>query len=359
MDLKQKKDELPTQLGLFTLVDLPTALEPMRYSNAIGGIDVVPRFLRGQNPFILLKDAPKITEIRNPYMVNGIQLVCKIKPAQLTKKIDGELTTVLAYPSDKEELIEKVLFMLASNGDLVKREIAGVAPRHGIAFSLYDIRQQLKLIGKDKPYDQIRESLLILRDSSTIIAQESGDREIEVTNKIFADSILETNGNGRGKDKCFVTFSDYVIEQILDLNFRQYSFSSVNSHKIAVAVFIHSYLTWNWLNVSAGATFDLDPATIMEGFGKGRISIDTQKRDIRRGLMDLTNSGHIVEVPRLAQGQFYPIVATQLLVDEIIRANTKKKGLAVLLEKVESGEIESLPNKRSFQLSKSDSAPMH
>jgi hypothetical protein len=211
-----KNEEPVNQMDLFTLVDLPVNSDVglARYSNAIGDIDIIPRFIRGKNPNILLKDAPDITEVSNPYMVNKIKLICNIKPAQIQKKIEGKLVTVLAYPGDREELIESVLFMIASNGKMKKKSLPGVAPRHGVEFSLYEIREHLRALNKLKPYDEIREALLVLRDSGVTITQEDGNRKVQVTNKIFADSLLETTGSGRGKDRAFVTFSDYVIEQI-------------------------------------------------------------------------------------------------------------------------------------------------
>lgn len=342
----------PCQLGLFALVDsVEEANSIVRYSNAIGSLDVIPRFCRGHNQPIPISEAPKNTEIQNRYHVNNTELSCNIKPAQITRKVDGVPTTFLAYPGDREELIERTLFLIASNGKMQKKSLPGVAPRHGVHFSLYEIREHLKAIGKSKPYDEIREALLVLRDSVTTISQkdEALGKEIEVTNKIFADSVLESSGTGRGRDKCFITFSDYVIDQILDLNFRQYSFDSVNTHKKTVGTFIHSYLCWNWLNVAAGSNFTIDPEEIMTAYGKRNISKERKRRDVREGLASLVKHGLITHVPRIKDDK-YVITATRVLYNEILRANKKKRGIFKIKTSLENGGIKDIPSNRVYHL---------
>lgn len=110
------------QMDLFSLLDEPTdptCLDAI-YSNSIANIDLVPRFKRGINKAI------KSTEIKpnqsliieNRYHVGQHELICRIQPAIIKQQIEGVQTELHAYPGDREELIEKVLFFIAANKGL-------------------------------------------------------------------------------------------------------------------------------------------------------------------------------------------------------------------------------------------------
>lgn len=53
MNKLAEQKNTPTQLGLFSLVDSPSMASNVRFSNAIGDIDVIPRFKRGINRMAL------------------------------------------------------------------------------------------------------------------------------------------------------------------------------------------------------------------------------------------------------------------------------------------------------------------
>lgn len=111
------QDAIPTEISLFSLVDEVNAHlgDCDTFSNAIGGIDIVPRFNRGTNPYIQLKDSLEVIELRNTYYVNGHKLFCNITTAQIIiKDKEGKNKTVLAFLGDREEVVEKALFYLAS-----------------------------------------------------------------------------------------------------------------------------------------------------------------------------------------------------------------------------------------------------
>lgn len=333
-----------TQLDLFALVDAPGQQlvngkkVVSAYSNSIGSIDLIPRFKRGTDAVVPVDKHSGKLVIENHYTAGRNKLVCKIQPAVITRKVDGEEKEFHAWPGDREDLIEKVLFLIASNKGLeIIRTPAGVN-RYGIYFTLYEIREQLKRIGKTRPYDVIRESLLVIRDSRTSIAQRDGDKEISITHDIFADAVLEVTGTGRGRDRCFITFSDYVIEEIQKLNYRQYPFASINSHETPLARFIHQYLTNNWTNAVVGGQKNIYVTELFNAFGKDHLSMTVKRRDLRAALQILVDSGWFLNVPyskkeNLAGGKTdysYLLTATDVFVSEVIKANAKKKGLREL-----------------------------
>lgn len=339
------------QMDLFMLVDEPGSGGDglQRFSNTIGDIDLIPRFIRGRNPAIKASEIEvgQNLIVTNPYCASSNNLMCDIHPATITRKEDGKTISYLAYPGDKEEVVEQVLFMIAANGGLTKRALPGSAPRYGVYFTLYQIREVLKEIGKTKPYDVIREALIVLRDSKTRVRVDNAGKEVAITSDVFADAVLETTGAGRARDRCFISFSDYVVEQLFGLNYTQFSFDRVLTHKGTLARFLHKYLCWNWRNAATGGTYKLSVNDVMAQFGKSQLSIQEKRRNMRESLSLLVESGHIPAVPHSADNT-YVITATSKLAQEIKLSMYKKSGLKKLSSKLESGEIHTLPQARRF-----------
>lgn len=351
------------QLDLFSLVDGPgeqlvdgkRVVSP--YSNSIGSIDFIPRFKRGTDSVVARDEyTHKNTIIENHYTFGRNRLVCQIKPAIITRKVNGEDKEFYAWPGDREDLIEKVLFLIASNKGLEPIRLPGGVERFGVYFTLYEIREQLKRIGKTRPYDMIRESLIVLRDSQTIISRTNGQSEKSITHKIFSDAALEVTGTGRGRDRCFITFSDFVIEEIQKLNFRQYPFLAVHSHKTTLARFLHHYLTNSWTNAFPGSTKTIFVNELFSAFGKSQLSMNIKRRDLREALQILVKSGWFLNIPyskkvNVGEGKVdysYDLIATDVFVSEAIKANAKRKGLKELNNLANENPDYVLPKPHGF-----------
>ncbi len=347
------------QMNLFSLLDSPT--DPTSfdsiYSNSIASIDLVPRFRRGVNKAI------KSTEIKpnqsliieNRYHIGQHELICRIQPAIIRHHVDGIPVEYHAYPGDREELIEKVLFLIAANKGLELRNTAGGIKRYGVSFTLYEIREELKKIGKTKSYDVIREALTVIRDSKIIISQKQDKKEITITHNVFADAALEVEGKGRARNRCFITFSDYVVTAIQSLNYRQYPFGKVHAHKATLARFLHSYLTAYWLNANIGVLKQLSTNAIMEAFGKSGISMPQKRRDLREAMSLLVQDGWFTHVPTAKKVQqnnivdyIYFLEPTTQFVEDIKQANAKAKGLRIINNKLVTGETKTLPDAKVY-----------
>jgi hypothetical protein len=347
-------DNFCQQLDLFSLVDDPERqlikgkYVKSQFSNSIGSIDLIPRFKRGENAIVPVSEMTgKKLKLENKYRIGRNELICQIQPAIIERKIDNEIVEFYAYPGDREELTEKVLFLIASNRGLSRIRMPGGVDRFGIYFSLYEIRKELAKLGKTRSYDVIRESLIVIRDSKTNICQIDGTRSITITHDIFADAILEVTGAGRGRDRCSITFSDYVIEQIQQLNYRQYPFTAINSHASPLSRFIHSYLITNWTNAANGIKRQLFVSEVFSAFGKNHLTDAVKRRDIRSALSILVKAGWFDNVPYSQKIEkngksehCYELTPTETFVEEVIRANAKKKGLRIIEEK-----LKGLPSK--------------
>ena len=339
-----------SQMDLFSMVDLPHSINGIyqQYSNLIGHIELIPRYVRGKCPPIPLSQAADNTIVENNYRVGASELTCSIQPAIIRRKnSEGKVVDHIAYPGDREELIERILFMFASQNGSERRTFNSSVPRYGVKFSLYDIREALKALGKTKSYDVIRESLIIIRDSRVTISQSQDGKMCTITNNIFADAVLETSGSGRARDRCFISFSDYVVEQIKQLNYSQYNITSALMKSFTLSRFLHTYLSVNWRNAYEGATFELHVDSVMASFGKTSVTDQVKRREMRPAMEELVKCSVIKNVPYLKNNS-YTVTATEKLAEEIKRSNQKRAGIKTLNDKIESGEITSLPNRRSF-----------
>lgn len=339
------------QLDLFSLVDESSdPASPIKYSNFIGDIHLIPRFVRGQNPPTPIHQLPSTfsSQISNAYSINGYSLLCTVKAATIKRKVKGVETEFFAFPGDREEIIERALFALASNKGMTKRTLPNSAPRYGVEFSLYEIREELIKINKTRSYDTIREALIVMRDSRCIIsAMDDNGKTVHLTHNIFSGAALEQSGTGRSRDRCFVSFSDYVVEQIRGLNYRQYRFDQVESHKATLARFIHTYLCWNWRNAAAGATYALDLELVMSSYGNSKITTRVKQRDFRAALKILVENGDITHVPFYKDGK-YTVKATKQLAESIHLSMQKKKGIATLSNSIMEGKVVELPPRRQI-----------
>lgn len=338
------------QLDLFTLVDKPRSevvdgnLTLMPFSNSVGSIDFIPRFKRGNESVVLREAFEGPAVIENAYSSGSNNLVCRIQPAIIKRKVDGVDKEFFAWPGDREELIEKVIFLLASTNGLVPIETpSGV--RYGLYFTLYEIRKELDKINKLRSFDIIKESLIVMRESRTSIYQRIAGKEVSISHNIFSDVVLEVTGTGRSRDRCVITFSDHVVKEIMEINYRQYHFFSVNSHYTPLARFFHHYLLTTWTNAVAGGQKTFYVSEIYSLFGKSNHPTAVKRRDLRAAIKLLVDKGWFKEVPTIksynsADGVFV-LTATGVFVSEVINANAKRKGLRNLKLKIsEDSSIE-------------------
>jgi len=349
------------QLDMFSMLDGHRGLTQVgkRYSNSITIIDLMPRFYRGIGSRIPISKAgssKKSAKFENRFRFRGEECICTVSPAIIEDKDPKNKETIeyLAFPSSAEELIEKVIFMIASTQGVAKQTIGGNT-RYVVTFSLYQIKQYLKEMKSDKSYKQIKQSLLIIRDSSTRISKNNGDRWVEITKDVWADSVIEVSGNGRGRDKCCIAFSDFVVEEILNVEYRQVVFSRYASNSKTFTRYLDLYLSNMWINANINQREGISLQTIMESYGKRDKSMITKRRDMREGLKELTDRGVIKFVPSAdscinedgEEDFIYYIEPTDEFVEEMIKANAKKKGLKVLNSEIINGTRANLPKKIS------------
>lgn len=352
-------------ISLFSELDI--GKKSKSYSNSLTRLDHLPRFVRGKGTQIPRKDlASKSEEIKNPYdlrlKIDGEWQVesglITIKPASIEKPVKGgephESEVFACYPSDSEELIEKVLFYLAAKNGLVIRDVGGL-PRYGTSFTLYQIFNELKRRKKSRSYSQIKESLRILRDCQVFVTE--GDN-FEKPIPVFPEIIVEVGAAGKSKELCFVTFADYVVDEIMARNYRQLLFSKMTEPKQALSRWLYMYLGHHFQNAGDGNTYVLSVASVFRNYGKSKLSSKVKNRNMREALAELVNFNIIKAVPASfsktnihgEKDTLFEITPTEDFVVECIRANKKAVQLNAVAERIDTGAIESLPTQQRFDL---------
>jgi hypothetical protein len=221
------------QLSLF--IDSKTASDGLRssVSNTFVGYDLWSRFLRNKRDYVPVDKAKgqviisrRLTEKVDNVLHEG---VLDITPAI----IRGKGVDYFAWPSDREEKVERALIRLGTQGRIVK--ISGrVGERYAIVFTLRELQNELKSVGQSLNATQIKESLLILKGAELKMQyRESvgGDERYSESSINYISSIHFSGSEGKSSVKCIAFLNEVMSQQIEGLTYRNYYFDRVQSFK--------------------------------------------------------------------------------------------------------------------------------
>lgn len=233
----------PLQLSLFDL-------EPSEdnYSNSIELYDFIPKYVWG-----------KVERINDKFL-DSIKrnFECRGKKYQLTMmpaRIEFESGSKEFYPSKREELVEDALrkLMTEQQGIMLDGEA-------GVAFTLYQLQKELKERGHAYSYDQLKESLEILKKV---------DIEIEAEDARLFFSPIETLGiKGVGDEtQTFVRFSPLVTQSIKSGTYRMINYNKVMAYRSVIARQLHKRMSHHFTQASLTETYEILLTTIIRDFG--------------------------------------------------------------------------------------------
>ena len=149
------------QIDLFQTFLCNTDAERDRMSNTIDIWDCIPRYSISRREMNKRRDASGgLPNLTIQFEYRGEPYTAKILPARL-EETDG--VTREYYPSASEELVEDALRKIAlrQNQGFFEKE----KRRSGVAFSLYELRQELAARGHARSFQEIIQSLQILQRS--------------------------------------------------------------------------------------------------------------------------------------------------------------------------------------------------
>jgi hypothetical protein len=250
----------------FTLFDLEP--EEDGYSQSIELYDFMPKYVWGK---VSRYEGLFLKRIERKFKCGGKSYTIKIDPAKVENP-DGEARDY--YLGKKEELVEDALRKL-----MTERQSLQLDGEAGIAFTLYQLQQELKEKGHSFDYDQLKQSLEILRKVDIEI--ESEDKETR-----FFFSPIETLGlkGKNGETQTYIRFSPFVTQSIKSGTYRLINYDKMMSYRSVIARQLHKRMSHHFIQASLTESYEILLTTIIRDFG-----LTPQKR-LQQNLVEVENA---------------------------------------------------------------------
>lgn len=194
----------PVQFDLFELSNRSE-------TNSVALWDVAPRYLFRFGDEQAEK-GQKLVERQFSY--GGAHYSITVVPARFRDKAGA---IVERYPSEREQLVEEVIRQIATLRSRLQLDSGG--EEVGVAFTLYEVRRELKRTGHEHSYAEVVEALNVLHQSRIEIIKVDGQgREKVVSGSTFPMVALANRSSE--KSATMVSFNWLVSDSIKRLEFR-------------------------------------------------------------------------------------------------------------------------------------------
>jgi hypothetical protein len=192
----------PLQITTFELDD-------DRYTNTIDLYDIAPRFVFYKDQ----RDGTFLKSLRREFEHGGVTYQLLLRPGRVVRP-DGEEE---AYPGEREQIIEAVIFRLATErGRLTVQD-----ERVRLSFSLYEIREELRKVRHLFNVAEIKEALTILHTSIVEISTEGRKSANLLSASSFPILALRSRDD---EDRAYLQFNPLVEKAIRHLHFRRMNY---------------------------------------------------------------------------------------------------------------------------------------
>lgn len=209
------------------------------HSNTIAVYDALPKYNWSDRQ-------PKDSSITRTCVLKGIEYEMTIEPASIERvnKKTKEKIRVSLYPGEREEAIEDVLRGFAANG---QGKILG--QEMGVFFTLGQLRDELKSIGKTFSHTEIVESLMVCNRANLKVRVKG---RVVVHSSLFPNVTLTDRENYKadGLTKCFVRFHPLVMASVINLDYRMLNYNLAMTIKDPLARHVYKRLTHYWKQAS-------------------------------------------------------------------------------------------------------------
>lgn len=229
MDKKELEPIHNQQLNLnLDLFGLDPLLD-RNYSNTLEIYDIAGKFLYDKQNKFLARATADETAFTRTTSYRGMELKLTVTAANIerTKTKDGSKgTRSFVFPGAREEIIEDVLRKLATEQRAKAYEAttgnAAGTKFVGISFSIYEVQEELRRVGKTYSYTEIREAIEIMHRS--ILTIQSEDDSIYLSAPFFPIVAMAEKSKSREDTKSLVCFHPMVTDAIHSLSFRRYNY---------------------------------------------------------------------------------------------------------------------------------------
>lgn len=211
-------------------------------SNGFHAYDLWSRFTRNIKQHIPVSESPNrvIIERDISEKIEGVTYSGKlgISPAL----IRGEDEDFLAWPSDREEKVERALIRLASRGKIAK--ISGkMGNRYGVYFTFSELISELKSVKQALNHKELKQSLQILKGSELSLSYKALDVDGSViesneTSMNYLSAIHFSSGRGRSSVRCVAVLNELMSKQIESVEYKSYYYNRTQSFKRSLSIWL-------------------------------------------------------------------------------------------------------------------------
>jgi hypothetical protein len=241
--------------GQMQLFELVTGEDD--YSQTVELYDFMPKYVWGKVERI---EGRFLDRLERQFECRGVRYTLKIDPAK-TEDADGTVRDY--YPGKREDLVEDALRKIMADGQGVHLD-DGV----GVAFTLYQLQQELKQRGHTYSYDQLKQAIQILFGTDIHLSNDKGTVQI-------AFSPIETYGfKGENEEtQTFVKFSPLITLSIHQGNYRLINYEKVMAYQSVIARQLHKRMSHHYTQASLTEPYQILLTTMIRDFG-----LTTQKQ---------------------------------------------------------------------------------
>ncbi|MAD75617.1 MAG: replication protein A [Rheinheimera sp.] len=255
-------------------------------SNSFQAYDLWSRFMRNNRKQMPMSESPSkvIVDRDISEKIEGVTYSGKlgISPALLR----GEKEDILAWPSDREEKVERALIRLASQGKIAK--ISGkMGSRYAVYFTFSELIKELKSVYQSLNHKELKDSLLILKGAELSLRYQavSEDGEVLEKNEVlmnYLSAIHFSTGRGRSNVRCVAVLNELMSQQIESFEYKSYYYNRTQSFKRSLSIWLSFRLYRMFRYASPSHTHHFSLVKTMVKYG----SIDSDK-DVNKRLVAL------------------------------------------------------------------------
>ena len=250
------------------------------YSNTVELYDVLPKYIHDDVAKLRTADG-LLKSLTREFVFKKQEMSLTITPA-LVKTKDGEKAF---YPSTREEIIEDVLRKFATDPN--RNEF--LDDRLSVKFSLYDLWKELRKIKHPYDYDQIKESLDVLLNTSIKITTKNNKQAFS-SHMIETFGVVDYNDNTQieydenysKKVIYFVRFNSLVSESVKNKTWRVINYEQCMSYKKNISRWLHKRISNMFLNARLEIPYNILLSTIIRDSGMTEYK---QLRDSKRQII--------------------------------------------------------------------------
>jgi len=286
-DLEQIRSE-QLNLDLFRL----DPILDKNYSNTLEIYDLAGKFIYDKQNKYLSSASAEETEFTRISTYQSMDLKVSVTAANIERTLkDGSKQRSFVFPGAREEIIEDVLRKLATErrADAYEAMSGSDAGTRfiGVAFSIYEVFQELKRVGKSYSYSEIREALMVMNRS--ILSFQSIDGSLDLSAPFFPITAIAEKGN-KQETRSFVCFHPMVTTAIENLSFRRYNYTKALQFNRHYTRLTYKRLCHRWIQASPGKPYSILLSTLVQSMKSPYPNLYQDKALFKKVMEDLVEA---------------------------------------------------------------------